>query len=89
MVKRVGDVIMNEDLSSSVNEFTDASDEAVINETAINETAINEAVMNEAALNSDVEVSKSNSSIDSRRRLEALLAERQLEKDIQEFNFDF
>ena len=75
---------MNEDLSSSVNEFTDASDEAVINE-----TAINEAVMNEAALNSDVEVSKSNSSIDSRRRLEALLAERQLEKDIQEFNFDF
>ena len=28
-------------------------------------------------------------SIDSRRRLEARLAERQLQKDIREFNFDY
>lgn len=31
---------------------------------------------------------KNSSSVDSRRRLEDRLAERQLQKDIQEFNFD-
>lgn len=69
--------MMTEALSSSADDFTGTSDEAIINM---------------ATLQSENEIHrqsrKSDPFIDSRRRLEARLAERQLAKDIQEFDFD-
>ena len=66
---------MSETISTSVDDFIEISDDDAIDA---------------SGLDSGEESTKKKADpfIDSRRRLEARLAERQLEKDIQEFNFD-
>ncbi len=66
---------MSETISSSVDDFFDITDDEAVND---------------AELDSDTETDskKVDPFIDSRRRLEARLAERRLEKDLKEFDFD-
>lgn len=47
--------------------------------------------INESAMNDDSsdEMSSNNNQLDARRRLEERLAERMLEKEMREFEFDF
>ncbi len=63
---------MSEPMSSSVDTFLEDGDEAI----------------NDAALEPEIEGKVADPFIDSRRRLEARLAERRLEKDLREFDFD-
>lgn len=65
---------MSENLSSSVDDFI---------------VIIDEDASNDAHLQSETTGIKTKTVLDSRRRLEARLAERQLEKDTREFDFDF
>ncbi|MGH1485046.1 MAG: hypothetical protein ACRBCI_02425 [Cellvibrionaceae bacterium] len=64
---------MTEIISSSVDDFIEMSDEDTIDA---------------SGLESESSTKKADPFIDSRRRLEACLADRQLARDIQEFNFD-
>jgi hypothetical protein len=65
---------MSETMSSSVDDFIEITDEDAIND---------------EELESESNSKKVFAQIDSRRRLEDRLAERRLEKDIREFDFDF
>jgi hypothetical protein len=65
---------MSDTMSSSVDDFIEISDEEAIND---------------AELETEPGSIKTIAQIDSRRRLEERLAERQLEKDLKEFDFDF
>ena len=68
---------MSEITSSSVDEFIEISDDDAIDASGLDSEA-----------NTESSTKKQDRFIDSRRRLEACLADRQLAKDIQEFNFD-
>jgi hypothetical protein len=61
-------------MSSSVDDFLDILDDEAINDSGVD---------------SETSGRKADPSIDSRRRLEARLAERQLAKDLREYDFDF